>query len=319
LLDQAERGDGAFLTASVSPDLADLHPEITVRSESLVAVCDPSHGGSLVEISDLARAFLLSDVLTRREEGYHERLRHPERSSGDPTLVKEANLDRYLVFDGYRRASFLDRFYAPDFKLDDLRAGQDGDGGTLATSIYTSTEDLPAGAAPAIGIALQAEGQVRLPRDGQDQGEAHRVRIQKRFGFDKGRAGFEVSYRLTHDGAAPLKAFFAPEINLTLLAGNADDRVLELPGDRRERLGFRGEVQGLREVRLFDGWSRLRVRLSALRPFDLWTYPVETVSQSEGGFERTYQGTCLLLRTPVEIPAGASLDLSFGLDLEHLT
>ncbi len=316
LLDVAERGEGPFLSA-VSEDLdADLEPEVTVRSEKLVVIASPRLGGSLIEISDLARGFLLTDVLSRREEGYHEKLRHldgkPMSSSGDPPLAKEANLARFLVFDDYRRTSFLDRFHEPGFKLEDLHAGQDGDAGSFARSRYAASEPLPAGNAPALGVALTAEGQVRLGN------ATHRLRIQKRYGFSRGRAGFEVSYRISHEGSSPLKAFFAPELNLTLLAGDAEDRVLELSDDRRERLTFRGEVPQLRALGLRDGWSKLRVKLTAGQPFDLWTYPVETVSQSEGGFERTYQGTCLLLRSPIELAPGASLDLSYGVDLEHL-
>jgi len=319
LLNVAERGEGPFLTAT-SEDLdADLEPEVTVRSEQLVVISSPRLGGSLIEISDLARAFLLTDVLSRREEGYHAKLRQlegqPTPALGEPPLAKEPDLARFLVFDDYRRTSFLDRFHEPGFKLEDLRAGQDGDVGSFARSRYTASEALPAGDAAALGVALACEGQVRLGET------AHRVRIQKRYGFSRGRGGFEVSYRISHDGSSPtspLRAFFMPELNLTLLAGNAPDRTLELPDGRRERLTFRGEVRHLRSLGLCDGWSKLRVKLTAERPFDLWTYPVETVSQSEGGFERTYQGTCLLLRCPIELAPGGSLDLSYGLDLEHL-
>ena len=312
-LDVAERGAGPFLIATSGDLDADLEPEVMVRSEKLVAIANPRLGGSLVEISDLGRAFLLSDVLSRREEGYHEKLRHeaPEQP-GEPPISKEANLERFLVFDDYRRTSFLDRFYDPSFRLEDLHAGQDGDAGTFARSPYASTEPLPAGDAAALGIALTAEGQVTL------EGTTHRLRIQKRYGFSRGRAGFEVSYRLSHEGRGPLKAFFAPELNFTLLAGDAEDRTLELPDGPRQRLTFRGEVPRLRSFSLVDGWSKLRVKLTAERPFDLWTYPIETVSQSEGGFERSYQGTCLLPRSAIELPPGGSVDLSYELDLEHL-
>ena len=42
-------------------------------------------------------------------------------------------------------------------------------------------------------------------------------------------------------------------------------------------------------------------------------YPVETVSNSEGGFERVYQGSSLLFRWPVALAPGehATLTVSF--------
>ncbi len=44
-------------------------------------------------------------------------------------------------------------------------------------------------------------------------------------------------------------------------------------------------------------------------------YPVETVSQSEGGFERTYQGSCLLLRTPLALPPRGKAELSLSVEV----
>jgi 4-alpha-glucanotransferase len=34
---------------------------------------------------------------------------------------------------------------------------------------------------------------------------------------------------------------------------------------------------------------------------DLWKLPIETVSNSEGGFERVYQGTSLIARWPLAL------------------
>jgi hypothetical protein len=39
---------------------------------------------------------------------------------------------------------------------------------------------------------------------------------------------------------------------------------------------------------------------------DAWYAPIETVSNSEAGFERVYQGSALLLSWPVDLAPGAS-------------
>ncbi len=39
-------------------------------------------------------------------------------------------------------------------------------------------------------------------------------------------------------------------------------------------------------------------------PMDLWEFPLETVSLSEEGFERTYQGTVLLAHSKVALQPG---------------
>ena len=40
-----------------------------------------------------------------------------------------------------------------------------------------------------------------------------------------------------------------------------------------------------------------------------WRFPLETVSGSEAGFERTYQGSCLLLQWLLKLPPGESVDI----------
>src|SRR5207247_1065841 len=48
------------------------------------------------------------------------------------------------------------------------------------------------------------------------------------------------------------------------------------------------------EVHLNDEWRDLAVDLSWSEPAGLWCYPIETVSQSEGGFEGVYQSSAVV-------------------------
>jgi 4-alpha-glucanotransferase len=43
-----------------------------------------------------------------------------------------------------------------------------------------------------------------------------------------------------------------------------------------------------------DGWQRVRVALHAPLSEEFWVAPIETVSESEEGFERVYQGSQIL-------------------------
>jgi 4-alpha-glucanotransferase len=43
-----------------------------------------------------------------------------------------------------------------------------------------------------------------------------------------------------------------------------------------------------------DGWQRIRATLHAPASSEFWVAPIETVSESEGGFERVYQGSQIL-------------------------
>ena len=43
-----------------------------------------------------------------------------------------------------------------------------------------------------------------------------------------------------------------------------------------------------------DGWQRVRAELNAPLSEGFWVAPIETVSESEEGFERVYQGSQIL-------------------------
>jgi alpha-amylase len=75
------------------------------------------------------------------------------------------------------------------------------------------------------------------------------------------------------------------------LPAGADDRFF-YASDPQRRLGDLGRMldqSDAQEIGLVDEWLGLDVNLSWSRPGGLWTYPIETVSQSEGGFELVHQ------------------------------
>jgi alpha-amylase len=86
--------------------------------------------------------------------------------------------------------------------------------------------------------------------------------------------------------------------NLALTAGEAPGRYLTLP--ERPSLASTGRVTALDGVTLVDDWIGVRAQLTWSDGAELAWGPVETVSVSEAGFERIYQGLALLLTWPVE-------------------
>ena len=56
-------------------------------------------------------------------------------------------------------------------------------------------------------------------------------------------------------------------------------------------LGSRQDLHDSAELELNDQWLGLRVAFSMDRPGGIWAYPVQTVSQSESGFELIHQSS----------------------------
>jgi alpha-amylase len=82
------------------------------------------------------------------------------------------------------------------------------------------------------------------------------------------------------------------ELVINLLAPAAPDRYFTANGVRRP-LDFSGEIDSY-NLTFVDEWQGVKISLDA-QPRPLWWIaPIETISQSESGFERVYQGSAIL-------------------------
>jgi len=55
------------------------------------------------------------------------------------------------------------------------------------------------------------------------------------------------------------------------------------------QLGSRLDLKDVDNLSLTDEWLGIDVELNSDQPMHIWTFPIETVSQSEGGFELVHQ------------------------------
>ena len=104
------------------------------------------------------------------------------------------------------------------------------------------------------------------------------------------------------------------------MAGDAPDRYYHIPGHHLEdrRLASMGELKDISEVHLIDEWNRMKVVLKTDRKCNLWRFPIETVSLSESGFERIFQGSCLLFYWPLELEPKRQFEVNIELGIYPL-
>jgi alpha-amylase len=101
------------------------------------------------------------------------------------------------------------------------------------------------------------------------------------------------------ENASPLQFMAGLEIVINLLAPNVPDRYFEFAGIRQP-LAWSGTVEGA-TLRVVDEWQDVAVEIEAPGATHLWVAPIETVSESEEGFERVYQGSQILALWPVQL------------------
>jgi alpha-amylase len=269
--------------------------EVLLANEKLFCYLSPAQGGRLYELDVRSICHNLLATLARRPEIYHDKIVQggtPQSlvaaSIQDRVIFKQEGLDRHLIYDRRPRKSLVDSFYDPDVSLDPVVVGQAADLGDFAEGEYEAR------------IRRKPDRvQVQLQRDGH-LGE-YNVRVIKGITLESSQSVVEIAY-LLENLPADRRWRFAVEMNFAGLPAEADDRFFYQhdPQHRLGQLQSRLELTGAYQLGLADQWLGIHLLLQTDRPTDFWTYPVATVSQSEGGVELVHQSVVVVPNWIVE-------------------
>jgi alpha-amylase len=287
----------------------DGYKELLVKTSWMNLYLKPNEGATVFQMDYRPKALCLTHVPMRRQEAYHKRLQEkrsttssqPESSGSIPSIhelvsVKEAGLDRKLVYDRYPRWSFRDHLLEPDTTLEKYEASQ-YDLGEFSNQPYEK-EAVRSG---------QNEAVVSLHRMGRIKDISLGVRKSYTLWASQARLDVKYVFHPPQPSTHRIQSVayqWGVELNLTLLAGSDPKRYYRFPGKSVQdtRLCSLGVVEQVAEVDLVDEWQGVEIRLHCDPPVRLWRFPVETVSQSEEGMESTYQGSCLVALWPLNLP-----------------
>ncbi|MDQ3493496.1 MAG: DUF1926 domain-containing protein, partial [Chloroflexota bacterium] len=315
--------DGEIETKQADFDLDGLD-EVLLGGPGQVVVVDLAEGGAIGAWDLLISRMPLASVMRRRPEAIHTHLRAAAEvgtagpaaeqpvSPHDAVVVKEPGLERFLVYDRHERRSGIVHLFdlgaAAELGPDQLSAERFEDEADLAEEPYAVEE-----------LAAQ---RLVLRRDGHAGGCP--VSLVKRIDLAGTRRSPELTMSVTLEnrGGARLEAELDLEWAFQMLGGGGNPaawyevpsgtadaaRTLQdgrAPHDGRTPHDGRGDAKDIH--RLSFGNDQRGVRLEAwLEPAARVTWhPVETVSNSEAGFERVYQGSALHFRWPLAVEAGA--------------
>jgi hypothetical protein len=258
-------------------------PEVCLQNKHLAAYFHPAGGGALYELDVRAIRLNLLATLARRPEAYHDAIRHHDHGQ----VWKQDGLDHVLQYDAYLRKALIDHFHEPGVTLEQLATRQERELGDFVTGAYEHRLD-----------RINGELRLILWRDGR-VGE-HTVRVTKEIRLSGDSDALEVLYIL-ENCPRENSLCFGVELNFAGLAAGADDRYFHHPGQARAgQLQTRLELRDAERIGLVDEWRGLDVSLSFSRRGCIRAFPIQTVSQSEGGFELVHQSTVVMPQWSVE-------------------
>ncbi len=288
LLDRAVAADDNQVDVTVEDFNFDARPEARLTSGKLIAYLAPAAGGQLYELDVRSICHNLAATLTRRPEAYHRKVLRGAPGSGadvasihDRIVFKQEGLDQKVTYDDYARNTLVDHFLEGDVQLDAVRTGQFAEQGDFVQGAY--------------GTKLRRSPervQVLMTRQGVAEGAA--IQLTKGVTLAAGSSTLEVAY-LMENVPADREFHFGIEFNLAGLPSGADDRYFyrHETKNRQGHLGTCLDLEDVDHLGLVDQWLGLDIGWSSERAANMWTFPIETVSQSEGGFELVHQSVVL--------------------------
>ncbi len=282
VLVQATSREANWLEGETADLNLDGTPEVCLQNARLSAYFHPACGGSLYELDVRPIRLNVLATLARRPEAYHDAIRHHHGQAW-----KQGGLDHMLQYDDYLRKSLIDHFFEPSVTVEQLASRQEKELGDFVTGGYQYRLD-----------RINDQMRLILWRDGRVGGQ--NVRVTKEITLTGDSDSLEVWYILENcPRENPLH--FAVEFNFAGLAAGADDRYFYHSDQTRAgQLQTRQDLANAERIGLVDEWRGLDVSLSLSRRGCIRAFPIQTVSQSEGGFELVHQSTVVMPQWSVE-------------------
>jgi alpha-amylase len=286
--------------------LAELH----LAEPGQVVAVKPSEGAGIGSWDIRAARHALAAVLRRRPEAYHDTLRAHEAklaagavavaghageggapaSIHDIVMTKETGLAARLHYDVHERRSGLVRFLEPAVTARQIETATEAELGDFRDGAFETTRLEP--------------GLAELVRDGSVSGQP--VRIAKTVRLEGGRLdpSLTVDLEIRHNGSTPINVRLGLEWALHALGGGGNPQAWYDVASARSAHDGAGEAAGVSAIGFGNDWVGVAVSARPTPAADAWWSPIETVSNSEGGFERVYQGSTLMFTWPFVLNPG---------------
>jgi alpha-amylase/alpha-mannosidase (GH57 family) len=279
--------------------------ELIVETPNFNVYINPNYGGQIFELDFKPAEFNITDVMTRKKEGYHEKILQLSKEMNNPNnqgvasihdmlTAKEEGLEKFLHYDWYKRGSLVDHFLGAGTTIENFYQCKYPEQGDFVNQPYRADVELKRGM---LEITLTRDGSVWI------ENEQRNLRLQKKIIIGKNSTEVLIRYKLENLDEDDLDLWFGVEFVCNFLAPNSDDRYFYFVGYEVEdsKLASIGEVQDVTSFGVVDKWLGVDMNFYLDKFANVWRFPIETVSLSEAGFERVYQGSVILLHWNIKL------------------
>ncbi|MBB5022605.1 hypothetical protein HNR37_001943 [Desulfurispira natronophila] len=287
--------------------------EVLARTSDYFAVISPRDGGQLLELSSMSSYVNYLNTISRKHEAYHDKLNQEpceqevqaEDDESSIATIHDAVMDVETIdlppryYDWHSKYSFIDHFTAAPPHVENFAAADMGEQGDFANQPFdlishSSTDAL-----------VRRKGGLFL----WDK-QLAAITLEKRFHFLRHALIVDVFIEADQD----VFVHYGCELNIHV-PSSPEESWLNCDGHKLAK-DHRHSYEGVRRCSVHDPLFHAPLTLDACTPQQLLVAPVVTVSQSEGGFDTTYQGTSLLWCQPLQLQRGERTKVSFMVTLK---
>ena len=309
LIDHAIHGDREWLEREIYDFDCDGGNEILLSTRYLYLRIDPNKGGMISEIDFKPSRINLLNNLARRKEAYHANIVKsvsPQENESSPRSIheivkaKEENLHEYLFYDLYRRGVLVDHLYRGDTNIE-----------KIYKNCYEEIEKLPENIYD--WYMEEGEDNIKIIL----RSHIPYLQIEKHIQVFSSSAEIIITYLFYNPSRQSGEIWFGTEFNFHL-SGSEEYKIflnkllLTTPNQ------FPSEHKDVSTLDVENKINNLHLQLKFSLPCDLWKYEVQTVSQSESGYEREYQSTAFIPNWKLKILEGERKEIKVYLNLQCL-
>ncbi|MDD2781108.1 alpha-amylase/4-alpha-glucanotransferase domain-containing protein [Sulfuricurvum sp.] len=254
----------------------DGYPKYKSVTSKLIARFDAAHGGQMVELDVRDKCFNYQNTLTRRKEAYHKRLFEAPREKSAPIeegidTIHHASgsfddtLRDAIIYDWYLKNSFVDHISDESFDTETFRHCNFREYGDFANQPYESS---------------MTKNTLTFVRDGGIYANTKAsARITKNFSFGSDC----INFTLALESASFDNYTYIMEHNLHF---SDYDKLLinAMP------LQHSGSIEPLQSLEIIDTVLKKKITFRMDRAFKTYYFQLQTLSQSEQGFDLSVQG-----------------------------
>lgn len=250
-----------------------------LRQKKIVSYFNPSYGAAMEELDYLPQSVNLTCTMQRQAESYHSPVPGAPMTIHEMLGSKVKDFKQALCYDPFRRLSFLDHFFSKPITLEAFHRSSYEEAGDFIGSKYRR----------ALWEA-NSKGSLVFERRGTVSQKSQPIGLfLKKAIRPIGDSCIEVRYTLKNLGCAQANFTFGVEFNFSIGAREAEKTL---------------EAKNVKEWVFEDTWKGLEIRLKTDRAASLLATPVETISESESGLEKTYQQLAVLFQTNWALAGG---------------